>query len=221
MAIEKAKQEVLQFSRQFFDFVASKEKIDTDFILCTRLRNFDSYAELKSGRFRIVVNANQFIVSARLNRKVSVDEYPHIEHDKHIGSYEGCWKKAIAVLISHELAHVKHMMSKDSTDEHGKRWQNIYKRIRKRYVNDIELPCYLYNEKDLTDYWFIESKPVYGGFLYTIWDDNNCDIIGKLYKQNSGPVFIMRGIDIEQTKYTTIKSTIKNIFILDNKKRIL
>lgn len=88
----------------------------------------------------------------------SLKEYAHIARDPQIGSvYDVTWKHALAVLITHEIAHavkaVKYSTGCVDTNRlvelypswpsydikpHGELWQMIYRDLRGTYVNNFK-----------------------------------------------------------------------------------
>ncbi len=63
-------------------------------------------------------------------------EYNHIDNNEHVGSVKNIsWKKYIICLFLHELSHTIQysLCKKDYNVPHGKYWQKIYKKLRKRF----------------------------------------------------------------------------------------
>lgn len=87
------------------------------------------------------------------NECMEYEEYDHINEDAEIGKVAECnWKRYLACLIAHELAHTLTLVDVierraivgnffpdfvqlDTQDEHGLLWQGVYRIIRAEYVN--------------------------------------------------------------------------------------
>jgi len=83
-------------------------------------------------------------------------EYPHYANDPEIGSFVDCWQRQLWALVAHELAHAvefadvdlkmisdtreacggKHQWLMMKRDEHGDRFQWIYRKLRRAWINN-------------------------------------------------------------------------------------
>lgn len=159
----------------------------------------------------------------------TMTEYASYRADPVIGSVKGSWKKAIAALVAHELAHVVQVLCAVSSRRcrslgidpseadagHGDFWKGIYRDLRVNFVNNGECETVAYTVpvpvvpvvKRVTNRkpkeFTVEEENKYGGRIAYYFTPDRV-MVGALFKREFGKVQVkIRG----DHKYTITSFT--------------
>lgn len=137
-------------------FLRGRFQLDDDYnpdVYVTFMRGKPSEGGLQEdGTTFITISTFEVRDLVGTNGITDLQEYDHIEDDPDIGNCDANWKKYLACLIAHELAHtltlaeVPHFrlqiaqyfppeVNGDFEDQHGKLWQEVYRVLRREHVS--------------------------------------------------------------------------------------
>jgi hypothetical protein len=155
----------------------------------------------------------------KVDEDVQFNEYDFIKNDPDIGNIKANWKRYLACIIAHELAHTvtfhslpglrehvasfyPHKVAKDWRRDHGLLWRAVYREIRV-WIRSREFPVRMvYDSSKLKLTKTKAGQKIYVNF--NVLNDDEWSVIHS-YVKREGRIYAIKPVGLMETTFKDFK----------------